>query len=326
MKKLLCIMVCLLTVISLSAQLIKGKTDKIQYMVGDPITYTFSVPLTNKSLNFSSEFQFSDTIQLVNTNIDTAKNMIKYTYTFVSFVEGTHTLPEFQFYEVNKISPVWVVQSPSIDIFLPVVDTTNIAVKPLKDIMKVPLTLREIIPFTLIGIVLVGIIIFIIYFFRHKDRRPKVLKSKPAIVIPEDEEALKNLNKLKQAHLLEIGQEKQHYVLLSEILWQYIYRRFDVNAFEMTTESIMGNMKNKDLEQEDKSKLNNIFSVADLVKFAKYIPDVRTNQVVLRDAEEFVKATKRIIIEEKNIVIEQINNNSKNEKSVVMKGKEVENE
>ena len=163
--------------------------------------------------------------------------------------------------------------------------------------MKSPFTLKEVLPFSIGGLIFAGIIVAVIYFIRHKDRRPKILQPKPEVIIPEDEEALSNLTRLKQARLLETGQEKQHYIALSEILWQYIYRRFDVNAFEMTTGQIMESLEDKDLSVSNKNKLNNIFSTSDLAKFAKYIPDTRTNLNLLQDSEDFIKDTKRVIAE-----------------------------
>ena len=232
MKWVIYITICIIGFANLSAQdtlqeaplpikakqTLKGSADKKQYMVGDPIEYTFSLPKTNKTLNFTSDFQFSDTLQLVFNKVDTTEDKINYTYTFSSFVEGMIKLPEFQFYEANKTTPLYNIESPMVDIQMPAIDTTTIEVKPLKSIMKIPLTLKEIIPFSVGGIVLVGIVVAIIYFIRHKDKRPKIIQSKPEIVVPEDEEALNNLSRLRQAHLLEMGQEKQHYIALSEIL------------------------------------------------------------------------------------------------------------
>ena len=315
MKWVIYIIICIIGVANLSAQdtlqetpslmkaklTLKGSADKKQYMVGDPIEYTFSLPKTNKTLNFTSDFQFSDTLQLVFSKIDTTDDKINYTYTFSSFVEGMIKLPEFQFYEADKTTPLYNIESPMVDIQMPAIDTTTIEVKPLKSIMKIPLTLKEIIPFSIGGIVLVGIVVAIIYFIRYIENRlnrQENKRPKTEIVVPEDEEALNNLSRLRQAHLLEMGQEKQHYIALSEILWQYLYRRFDVNAFEMTTSQIMKDMQQKEVDPNDNDKLNNIFSTSDLVKFAKYLPDTKTNLTILQDSEDFIKQYKHIIIEE----------------------------
>ncbi len=333
MKWVIYITICIIGFANLSAQdtlqeaplpmkakqTLKGSADKKQYMVGDPIEYTFSLPKTNKTLNFTSDFQFSDTLQLVFNKVDTTEDKINYTYTFSSFVEGMIKLPEFQFYEADKTTPLYNIESPMVDIQMPAIDTTTIEVKPLKSIMKIPLTLKEIIPFSVGGIVLVGIVVAIIYFIRHKDKRPKIIQPKPEIVVPEDEEALNNLSRLRQAHLLEMGQEKQHYIALSEILWQYLYRRFDVNAFEMTTSQIMKDMQQKEVDPNDNDKLNNIFSTSDLVKFAKYLPDNKTNLTILQDSEDFIKQYKHIIIEENTNV-------AKDNQNFSLDGKEVADE
>ena len=294
MNKLLYILICLGIAGNVFAQSIVGKTDKKEYMIGDPIEYSFSIPLTNKNLNFTSDFQFSETIQMLQTSIDTSKDKINYKYVFASFIEGVHKLPEFQFYLANQTSPAYVVQSPNVEILSPVIDTTKIEVKPIKGVMKIPFTFKEILPFAIGGIVLTGIIIAIIYFVRRTKNKTKSPQTIKEAAIPEDEEALNNLKRLKQARLLETGQEKQHYIALSEILWQYIYRRFNVNAFEKTTNQIMEEMLSKDVSQEDNKRLENIFTTSDLVKFAKYIPDTRTNLNLLQDSEDFINNNKRL--------------------------------
>lgn len=298
MKKVLFLLLIIFYCSNLFSQEIAGKTDKKQYMIGDPIEYSFSIPKTDKQLTISSDYKFSDTIELIASKIDTNKNEIKYHYTLASFVEGNHNLPNFQFYENTKTIPTYTIIAPNIEVIMPQIDTTNVEVKPLKNIMKVPITIKETLPFGFGVILLVAIIFLIIYLIKNKNKRPNILQKKPEEVIPEDIEALNNISRLKNAHLIENNQVKQHYVALSEILWQYIYRRFNISAFEMTSSQITDSLQDK-VSMEEKNKIGNIFSVSDLVKFAKYVPDIRTNMEILDNSISFITNTKREPIAEK---------------------------
>jgi len=326
MKRLIYMLLCVGCFANLFAQDFMGKTDKKQYMVGDLINYNFSLPLTEQNLNLSSDFQFSDTLKLIDSKIDTIKKQINYLFVFTSFVEGQVKLPEFQFYQANKTEPIYNISSPIIEITMPTIDTTKIEVMPLKSIIKVPFTFKEIVPFVIGGLLFVGIVLAIIYFVIHKEKRPKILQPKPEIIISEDKEALDNLLRLRKAKFLDSGQVKQHYVILSEILWQYLYRRFNVNAFEMTTEQIMNSLHTKQIEQSNVDLLDNIFTTADLVKFAKYIPDMRTNLNLLQTSEDFVNNTKRIIIQQETNTNEKSTDNTTNSDIITQQNEEVNNE
>ncbi len=294
MKKVCLIIIFIVGFLPLNAQNIKGKADKQKYMVGDYIHYEFSIPKTNKNVTISSNFQFSDTLQIIDSKVDTSNKDVKYSFTFASFIEGKVHLPEFQFYEPNQTNPVINVSSVEVDIVLPSIDTTKIEVKPLKSIIKIPYTFKEIAMVVVPIIVLAAIIILIIYFIKKFKRRTIELPIDTKALIPEDVEALENIDKLKQAHLIENSRVKQHYILLSEILWRYIYRRYDVNAFEMTSTQIIETLQTKDVPVQSKEELDGIFSVCDLVKFAKYIPDSRTNTQLLDHSVDFINTTKKI--------------------------------
>ena len=282
----LCIICC---TSYLNAQNLTGKADKGKYMIGEPIKYYFEIPDSKANLNFTSDFHFSDTLMLINSSVDTSSGKIKYSYTFASFFEGNHKLPEFQFYQANTAKQVYNIVSPVVEISSPVIDTVNIETKQLKPIIKVPPTFKEVLPFSLGALLAAIITIAVIYFFKKKKQQGSVVKTQDVPSVPEDTEALDNLNKLKQARLIENNQTKQHYILLSEILWQYIFRRFDINAVEMTTGQIMESLQSKEISQDDIKTLNNIFSTSDFVKFAKYLPDIQTNVKLMEDSVNIVK-------------------------------------
>ena len=95
-----------------------------------------------------------------------------------------------------------------------------------------------------------------------------------------------------------VGNEKAYYTQLTDVLREYLERRFGFNAMEMTTSEIVDELL-KIKDKESIKELKEILEVADLVKFAKMHPTMYENDRNMLNAVEFVNATKNI--EEENI-------------------------
>lgn len=298
MKKYLCFILLLGAISSVFAQqTLNGKADKAEYMIGDRIEYSFSIPQAKDNVVLSTEYKFSDTLNMVSQACDTSNGKVNYHFTFASFVEGNIVLPKYIIYKHSGASAMYSVNPPIVKITVPVIDTINIEAKPLKGIMKTPITFKEILPFAIGLIVLAGIVVGIIYYIRYlKKRKQNALlnKKEKKALVAEDIEALNALNALREEHYIEKNQTKQHYISLTDILWQYIYRRFDVNAFEMTSGQIIDSLRNGEIKHEDLEKLSDIFNIADFVKFAKHNPSGVENLRVMQESVDFVNATKRV--------------------------------
>ena len=94
--------------------------------------------------------------------------------------------------------------------------------------------------------------------------------------------------------------QKEYYTRLTDVLRKYIRERFGFNAMEMTSTEIMLRLQN----EEDKSmieELRELFTTADLVKFAKYSALVNESDANLVNAIDFINTTKS---EEQTIVEE----------------------
>ncbi|MCF0209921.1 MAG: hypothetical protein HUK18_01155 [Bacteroidales bacterium] len=300
MKKLLCLILSFnIVVLSFAQQTLNGKSDKTEYMIGDRIEYSFSIPLPKENVVVSTEYKFSDTINLISQKSDTNNGKINYHFTFASFVEGNINLPQYTIYKHSGAVPLYVVNAGLIRIKTPAIDTINIEVKPLKDIIKTPITFKETLPFG-IGVIVVALLVFaIIYYLKHrKTKETKIEKREKHPPIAEDIEALNALNALRAEHYIEKNQTKLHYISLTDILWKYIFRRFNINAFEMTSGEIITALQKTETKEENIKTLKEIFETADYVKFAKHIPSDVENLRIMESSVSFINATKRQTIED----------------------------
>lgn len=304
MRRVYILFIVLCFVETLSAQkVLTGKTDgnKAEYMIGDRIDYSFSVPKQKFGTVLSTEYSFSDTLTLISQTIDTTDKEFIYRFVFSSFIDGQITLPVYSIYRQSTTEKLYSISSPTIKITIPQIDTVNIEVKELKSIEKVPITFKEILPIGITVIIVAALVIAIIYMIKYirKRKEEKLTAPKPIELVPEDIEALKSLEVLQQAHYIENNQTKQHYILLTDIVWKYIFRRFDINAFEMTSKQIIDALQQEQINMESVEKLRYLFSVADLVKFAKHQPSINENLSTMQSSKDFILATKRVIDNEK---------------------------
>ncbi|MBQ9312147.1 MAG: hypothetical protein IJ213_03775 [Bacteroidales bacterium] len=300
MKKFLFLVLSLYGFVGLcfSQKIINGKTDKAEYMIGDRIEYSFSLP-NDKDNTVSTDYAFSDTLRFISQKTDTSKGQIHYQITLSSFIDGNTQLPTYYVYKQGLDSAICIINSPIIKVNVPVIDTINIETKPLKDIIKTPITFKEVLPF-IIGVIVLAITVVATIFIVKRIRQQRKSTPQPTPIfdnsIPEDIEAIKSLNALKEEHYIERNLTKQHYITLTDIVWKYILRRFGINAFEMTTNQILDSLQQVQVSQEDMDKVKHIFNVSDLVKFAKHIPSITENMSVMQESFDFVNSTKRVAV------------------------------
>ncbi len=126
-----------------------------------------------------------------------------------------------------------------------------------------------------------------------------ILSKKVAVnILPKKKErppylvAMDKLNKLKAKHLWEQGSEKPFYTELTEILREYLDRRFGINAMEMTSSQIMRALNDRGDSQMPKDLMQQILEIADYVKFARVQPLREDNIKSFDAAVKFVEDTK----------------------------------
>lgn len=185
------------------------------------------------------------------------------------------------------------------------IDTLTQKIYDIKAPLKTPLQLNEISDYLIWGLLLlalVAVIVYLIIRFRNKESlfsRPKL----PPHVI-----AVGELQKIKQMELWQQGKHKEYYTMLADTVREYLEGRFGKNAMEMTTEEIMVSIKEDVINERDKNMLYELLALADLVKFAKYIPDKEDNELSLQHAYEFVEHTKSAEetpeVEKEEVVVE----------------------
>lgn len=144
--------------------------------------------------------------------------------------------------------------------------------------------------FILMGINVLVIGLWFWYTYIRKVKVPEEI----VYVGPPHEIAFQKLDALEQKELWQKGKIKQYYSEVSDIVREYIERRYGVMALEMTTAELQTDLKKKKqlIEEDLVTKLSDHFSLADLVKFAKMIPPEYEHERIGKFCRYFVEETR----------------------------------
>jgi len=168
----------------------------------------------------------------------------------------------------------------------------------IKKPIKVPVSFAEIYPYILIAIGLGALTYFTVYLLRKKK------KKEPLFIAPKPQEpahliALRELDELKEAKLWQRNEFKQYYTRLTEIIRNYIERRFNIPAMEQTSYDILQEWKKTGYDDRKLyDVLKQLLNLADLVKFAKEKPVPSDNEINLENAYVFVRSTKPVVVDQ----------------------------
>ena len=172
------------------------------------------------------------------------------------------------------------------------VDTT-LAIVDIKDIEKAPIWWWGIIRWILLGLLLGGIGVGAYYLWQwyEKNRKPEEEKVDPELLRPADEVALEKLDAIKEQKIWKDGKVKEYQTELTDVVREYIGRRFDVQSTEKTSDETLREMKPL-IEKDLYGRLSKMLQLADLVKFAKWHTTPDENEQALTTAYDFVNETK----------------------------------
>jgi hypothetical protein len=173
------------------------------------------------------------------------------------------------------------------------IDFEKLGLYDIKPIQDPPFVWQDYIMYILIPLLILLIMAllgFVLYMILNKKKKGYYFK--PQVVLPPHVIALKELDELKASKIWQKGQEKMYYTKLTDVLREYIDRRFGIDAPEMTSDEILAAIKKATGTISATENLKQILYVADLVKFAKYIPLNDENDLSMMNAYFFVNQTK----------------------------------
>ena len=182
-------------------------------------------------------------------------------------------------------------------------DSTDMAITDIKGIYKAPIWWWGILRWVLLALAIAGVGVggyYLITYLRNRfgDASATDVPTEP--LRPAEEVALEKLDAIREQKIWQSGQVKEYHTQLTDVVREYIARRFEVSSTEQTSDETLramrGLLSDKKELYED---LRKMLTLADLVKFAKWTTTPDENELSLRSAYAFVKETTPIEEEQK---------------------------
>lgn len=227
------------------------------------------------------------------TQIENDRLLIKQDVLVTSFDSALYLLPPF--IAIDGVDTIYSNQVALKVSTVPVNVDKPEEFNDIKDIWKPPFVFADYYAWyfgILFALFLICVIGYIVQRIRNK--KPIMSFMKPAPKLPPHEQAIKELDDIKQQKLWQQGRSKEYYTMITETLRRYIVDRFGVNAMEMTSAEILDLLRKQEEASAVYESLKQVMQLSDFVKFAKMNPLPDENDLSLMNAYQFINQTKRV--------------------------------
>lgn len=238
-----------------------------------------------------------DGIEIVDrTVVDTAvladgRRQLSQYLTVTSFSDSLFYIPPQPF--VSGDDTLWS-QPLSLNVIQPFEMDTTLAITDVKDIRKAPIWWWGIFRWVLLalGVIALGVGIYYLVRYIRRLRKGEEETVNPELLRPAEEVALEKLDLIREAKIWQEGKTKQYHTELTDVIREYIGRRYEVSSTEKTSDETLKALKPlMDGQKELFERLRKMLTLADLVKFAKWNTTPDENESALLTAYDFVRET-----------------------------------
>lgn len=238
-----------------------------------------------------------DGIEIVDrTVVDTAvladgRRQLSQYLTVTSFSDSLFYIPPQPF--VSGGDTLWS-QPLSLNVIQPFEMDTTLAITDVKDIRKAPIWWWGIFRWVLLalGVIALGVGIYYLVRYIRRLRKGEEETVNPELLRPAEEVALEKLDLIREAKIWQEGKTKQYHTELTDVIREYIGRRYEVSSTEKTSDETLKALKPlMDGQKELFERLRKMLTLADLVKFAKWNTTPDENESALLTAYDFVRET-----------------------------------
>ena len=146
-------------------------------------------------------------------------------------------------------------------------------------------------PFWLSVLMLVLLAAAYYLYLRLRDNKPIISHIRIVKRLLPHQKAMKEIEQIKADKMVTSENSKEYYTKLTDTLRKYIEERYGFNAMEMTSSEIIEKLMASQ-DQKALDELRQLFTTADLVKFAKYSTLINENDANLVNAIDFINQTK----------------------------------
>ena len=270
---------------------IEAKIDPIEIMIGEQAQVTLSVHAGEQDKvewpTLQPRQQVVAGVEVIATQHPEPNVMV---VTLTSFDGNLYYLPPFK---VKVNGKELETKSLALKVVEMEVDTTKLdKFYGPKDVQDNPFQWSDwSMPFWLSVLVLVLLAVGYWLYLRLRDNKPIITHIKIVRRLLPHQKAMKEIEQIKADKMVTSENQKEYYTKLTETLRKYIEERYGFSAMEMTSSEIIERLMSQG-DQQSLDELRQLFTTADLVKFAKYSTMINENDSNLVNAIDFINQTK----------------------------------
>ena len=220
-------------------------------------------------------------------------------YTLTSFDDSLYYLPPFSVHVNEK-----EYKSKSLALKVLTVDVDTLHIEQFygpREVQDNPFLWSEWSPLFWLSVMMLLLLTLCYYLYlRLRDNKPIISSIKLVKRLLPHQKAMKEIETIKAEKLVNSENSKEYYTKLTDTLRKYIEERYGFRAMEMTSSEIIEKLMATP-DQTALEELRQLFSTADLVKFAKYSTLINENDMNLVNAIDFINQTKQ-----ENVPVEEI--------------------
>ena len=276
---------------------IKTTVDKPKITIGDKVTLLVTINHNSKVdikipeiADSLGQFEIKD-YAIKKPRKKWGKLIHEYKYIITTFTTGEYKIEPFAVQWLDNNSQLKEVQSGAITIF---VESVKASAADKDDIMdlKQPVGIKHtfLYYFLLIGLPIILLGGFSVYYFTRKAKESGFFSGNEPLK-PADELAYERIEKLKAMGLIEKGELKQYYIILSEIIRRYLEARYSIQVLDMTTYELYQQLRKIGADKKHTGIIKDFLEECDMVKFAKYLPEVKIIEEDTETAKKIVDVT-----------------------------------
>jgi hypothetical protein len=285
------------TVSSIPGIVVQTSVDLAEVYIGDLITYKITIihdtaiQLVPPPLGANlGAFDVKDYEPDIETKLPDGRIKTETRFVLSTFTTGDYQIPPMPvlFTLPDKSKRVILADAVPIKVRSMLENAgDSVDIKPLKAQYEFK---RNWLPYYIVGGVAVLVLAAIAFwwFKLRKKRTPEeIVDLRPAWEI-----AFEMLAMLKQTQLVSDGRFKQYYIELTEIVRAYLGRMYRIAVLDMTTDEFLLQFGELDLPNGLLEQTSAFLKHADLVKFAKYVPERERAERDLMVAHDIVEAVR----------------------------------
>ena len=265
--------------------------DQTQLHIEATTTPSEQVYLPVYGENLTDEIEIVDRSGIDTTRLKDGRLRLHQSLTITSFKDSLFYIEPLPFV---ADSDTLYSEGLTLNVIQPFVIDTALAITPHKGIYKAPIWWKGLIILLLSLLLPLLLVLLGVWVWRRWFRKDVVATDAidPVLLRPAEEVAIERLDSLREKQLWQQGQTKEYYSELTDVVREYISRRFGVSSQEKTSDETLKLLRPllKD-KRELFDNLKSMLNIADLVKFAKWTTTAEENEQNMQEAYSFVHDT-----------------------------------